>query len=213
MNKKQLTHYNFLKSEIRFRIWGLLSIYSELSFTNLCKKLYKSKSTVHPHLQKLIEIGIVEVVREEKVRGNIPAKIYSLTDRGLNQSIFTGVRDIEKVDKINPENFESILSSLKLFDIHIRNFINMKLKFYEKLENREDSLTILNQMKEEGELFGSMIFLSKSQYSKFKKFYNEILFKMNEIIKEDKINEKQINKPYFFIASGININKIIEHLL
>ncbi|MFW9781638.1 MAG: ArsR family transcriptional regulator, partial [Candidatus Heimdallarchaeota archaeon] len=46
---------------IRLQIWGLLNVYPELSFTELAKKLGKSKSTIHPHLQKLIELGIIEI--------------------------------------------------------------------------------------------------------------------------------------------------------
>ena len=49
-------------NDIRYRIYGLLSVYPELSFTELAKKLEKSKSTLHPHLQKLIELGIIEIL-------------------------------------------------------------------------------------------------------------------------------------------------------
>ncbi len=64
---------------IRLRIWGLLNVYPELSFTELAKKLGKSKSTIHPHLQKLIELGIVGISRKEHIRANIEAHYYSLT--------------------------------------------------------------------------------------------------------------------------------------
>ncbi|MFX1242175.1 MAG: ArsR family transcriptional regulator, partial [Promethearchaeota archaeon] len=84
--KKQFDPVKLFQNDTRFQMWGLLSMYPELSFSEICKKLEKSKSTVHHHLQKLIEIGLIEVKREEKVRGSIPAKIYALrnVDSGDN---------------------------------------------------------------------------------------------------------------------------------
>lgn len=198
MSSKNL---NFFNNEIRFRIWGLLSMYSELSFTELCKKLLKSKSTVHPHLQKLIKHDIVEVVREEKVRGNIPAKIFSLKKRELTSSTFTGIKEMEI--------FDDILSA-KSFEVHIRNFIDMKLRFYERLERSEGGPDVLKQMKDDEEIFNSTFFLTESQYRKTKELFNELLEKLNKIINEDGTKEKNRVKPFHFMVSAINLNRILE---
>ena len=67
-----------LDSEIRFQIFSLLSMYPELSFTELSKKLNKSKSTLHPHLKKLIEdLDLIEISKKVR-RGGNPAQYYSL---------------------------------------------------------------------------------------------------------------------------------------
>ena len=190
---------NFFKNEIRFRIWGLLSMYSELSFTELCKRLIKSKSTVHPHLQKLIEHGIVEVVREVKVRGNIPAKIFSLKKRELTYSTFTGIKEMEI--------FGDIFSAIS-FETHIRNFIDMKLRFYERLERSEDGTDVLKQMKDNEEIFNSAFFLTESQYRKTKELFNELLEKLNIIINND--GTKENVKPFHFMVSATNLNRILE---
>lgn len=208
MDNKQL---NFLKNELRFRIWGLLSMNSELSFSELCKKLSKAKSTVHPHLQKLMNEGIVEVVREEKVRGNIKAKIYSLKKKNkVSRSIFTGVKDLDLFENINPTNVNSIISNAKSFEVHNRNFTNMKLRFYESLEDSDDASNVLNKIKEGEESFNYTTFLTEPQYREFINIFDDLVKKMNKIIEDCEQKGETVEKPYFINASAINMQRIIE---
>ena len=83
-NDDNLLPENVLEqNEIRLLIWGLLNIYNELSFTEIAQKLGKSKSTIHPHLHKLIDVGLVKVSKQKKVRGSIPAKYYSMVPNAM----------------------------------------------------------------------------------------------------------------------------------
>ena len=52
-----ITLANVLKSKVRLEIFFLLTIYRELSLTELSKLAKKSKPALHRHLQKLIESG------------------------------------------------------------------------------------------------------------------------------------------------------------
>ena len=78
-NKKDIKlGLELLNHEIRFKIFSLLNMYPELNFTELSEKLNKSKSTIHPHIQKLIDVELIHVSREEQVRGKFSRKYYSL---------------------------------------------------------------------------------------------------------------------------------------
>ncbi|MFX0117588.1 MAG: winged helix-turn-helix domain-containing protein, partial [Candidatus Hodarchaeota archaeon] len=57
-----------LESKIRYRILLLLFAYGELSLTDLSNRLNKSKPALYHHLQKMIDLGLVEVSREKQVR-------------------------------------------------------------------------------------------------------------------------------------------------
>jgi DNA-binding MarR family transcriptional regulator len=74
----QMSLWDIMSSEPKFQIWSMLSIYQELSLADLARLTYKSKSTIHEHLKKMIEGGIVYETRSEPSKSNIEKKYYGL---------------------------------------------------------------------------------------------------------------------------------------
>ena len=182
----QPDYYKVFQNDIRFQIWGLLSIFPELSFTEICRKLSRSKSTVHHHLQKLLEIGVVEVIREEKVRGSIPAKIYSLRSRSERETIFacgigskpcpslvTGEQGSGTIQElldmgIDKNLSERVIQGEKLIEMYFKTIHVLRLEYLDKLFTDDNSPDVINEMFGNKEVFNSIIFLTESQHQRLR---------------------------------------------
>lgn len=206
-NSKEIqeeTVIEILKSEIRFRIFVLLNLYPELSFSEISQKLNKSKSTIHPHLEKLIKLELIEVSREEKVRGNIPAKFYSLKKGYL-----------EKLAGIDEESSElpvdeSTLMFFRTWTNFIIKTLEMYYKFFEIKAFEGNISKILEEMRKNKEGFSSMYFFSKEQYMKARDYYHEYQEKLTELEAEENGLKKE--RPFYIFTIAIPLKRVIETL-
>lgn len=204
--------YELMEHELRFRIFTLLSIYPELSFSQISKKLGKSKSTLHPHLEKLMEIELIHISRKEKVRGKFERFYYSLKPgyEEKTQSI-----DREIPDDINEEFEKLVLNDAKTWITSLKNILDAYIQFFETLPSRENySERIKKYVGEEAKLnetapFSSISFLTEKDYKTARKlFFNTIIKEMEEF--QDKSSGKIAEKPYCIITLGIPIKEVLE---
>jgi len=193
-NKKQF--FELLESELRFRIFSLLNIYPELSFSEISRLLNKNKSTLHPHLQKLIEIGVIKVSREEKVRGNFTRNYYSMKSDVFKEM---GILDEESIDK-------SIFTVLKNWMKFIIKISRLYEKYFNGLELEENGIKVLKEILYNQEALSGMYFFSAEQYKRVNRLTMDYLQKLekiqSEIVKEE--------KPYYVLSLTIPIKQIIE---
>lgn len=202
MNKLEIykePFFELLESELRFRIFSLLNIYPELSFSEIAELLDKSKSTLHPHIRKLIDIEVIEVSREEKVRGNFTRNYYSLKSGVFN--------DLEVVDKdlsaIDDYAFIVVKNWVK--------FIIKTMKTYEKFLNRleldENGIHKLKKSIVNHESLSGMFFFSVEQYRKASDLTIEYLKELEKIQREG-IKEE---KPFYLLSIALPIKHILEN--
>lgn len=201
-NSEEEPIIEILKSEIRFRIFVLLNLYPELSYSEISQKLKKSKSTIHPHLKKLINLELIEVSREEKVRGNIPAKFYSLKKGYLEK-----LADIDEESSELPVD-ESTLIFFKTMTNFLIKTMDMYYKFVEKMASEGNISMGLKEMRKNKEGFSSMYFFSKEQYMKARDYYHEYNEKLNELEVEESDLKKE--RPFFLLSIAIPLKRIIE---
>ncbi len=224
---KRIDPIRLFQNETRFQIWGLLSMFKELSFSEICKKLEKSKSTVHHHLQKLIEIGLIEVKREEKVRGSIPAKIYALRNVDSSDNAFvcgignkpcpslitgeiSGTIDDLLSYGLDRTISEKIIEGEKVIETYSKNIHESRFRFFENLSYLEDATEPIQKIIENKEFFNSIIFLSESEYYKLRKLVEDLLTKLYDIIENNNKTDVELHKPYVFLASAMNLENILE---
>ncbi|MFW9827718.1 MAG: winged helix-turn-helix domain-containing protein [Candidatus Thorarchaeota archaeon] len=204
---------------IKLRIWGLLKVYPELSFTELAKKLGKSKSTIHPHLQKLIELGIVEISKREHIKANIQAHYYSLTP------------DVDEITRIiandlsqgyNKEYVQKTAKSGKSLVIYHRRLLDNYIKFLTYLaetdsddivEIRKKIYKTVDYTKHDiSHFFGGFFFFTENQWKKWqKKLFKELMEFEEQCIKEQKENPNQEKFIYWF-HMGIPVKILFEEL-
>ena len=221
---------DIFKNKLRFQMWGLFSMYPELSLSDLSQKLGKSKSTIHPHLKLLLEIGLIQEVREQKVRGNIHAKIYALK-QGYDKKIAnmgkskkcltTGVIDKEMGAKMIEGNL--LQTQLQIEILQTRE------KFYQKLRDSgiegpdERALQVLNEMYKIEDLDGECNFkykenltiygyFSPESYLEVKRLQMEFFDAINAITQVEEGKEPNIEKPFYFFELGIPLKRMLEYL-
>ncbi|MGM0470034.1 MAG: winged helix-turn-helix transcriptional regulator [Promethearchaeati archaeon] len=138
---KEEPFLEILRNEIRFSIFILLNLYPELSYSEISQKLSKAKSTLHPHLKKLIKLELIEVSREEKVRGNIPANYYSLKKGYLEK-----LADIE-LDSSEILTDESALVFFKTMTNFLIKTLELYYKFIENMASEDNLSIVLEEMR------------------------------------------------------------------
>ena len=90
-----------LKSAPKFQIYSMLLIHPELNLNQLSRLLNKAKSTIHEHLDALIDSGLVSVVRKEKIRSDREKLYYGLTqeipqNQNFEESDLAPINDTEQ---------------------------------------------------------------------------------------------------------------------
>jgi predicted transcriptional regulator len=206
-------------SGLRLRIWGLLNVYPELSFTELAKKLGKSKSTIHPHLQKLIKLGIVEISKREHIKANIEAHYYSLTP---DADEITLIASDDLSQGFNKELVQKSAKTNKSIAIYHRKFLDKFIKFCEYGEEtdsddiveiaKEIYKTVNYEKLDISHVFGGHFFFTENQWKRFQKLLFNLVVEFEEqCIKEQKENPHQEKYIYWF-HTGIPVKILFEEL-
>ncbi len=201
-NNNEKSIVDVLKSKIRFRIFSLLHLYPELSLSELSKKMNKSKSTIHHHLKELIEYELVELSRQEKVRGNILANFYSLKPGYL-----------ERLSETDSELDKGTTTTIEFYNTYL-NFAIRTLELYknyfEMLELKEGGIEHLKEIFKQSESFSSMLFLSQEQFKKVLILYHEFIKEVNKIEAEE--NGVKREKPFYVFTMGLPLKQVIEEM-
>ncbi|MFX1413126.1 MAG: hypothetical protein ACFFA2_04735, partial [Promethearchaeota archaeon] len=181
--------------------------------------LGKSKSTIHPHLQKLIELGIIEISKREHIRANLEAHYYSLTP---DADEITSLPAYDLSQGYNKEYVQKTTKSGKSVVIYIRRLLDNYLKFLTYLEET-DSDEIVEIRKEIyktvdytkldlSHFFGGHFFFTENQWKRWQKLLFELVMEFEEqCIKEQKENPNQEKYIYWF-HMGIPVKILFEEL-
>ncbi|WP_371802372.1 ArsR family transcriptional regulator [Candidatus Lokiarchaeum ossiferum] len=191
-----------LHSKTRFLIYSLLSVYKELSLSQLSKELKRNKSTISHHLKKMIASGLVSLSKEEQSRSNIKSKFYCLVDDAddligfmhpddermkLKQKLKNGTLSFEERCQLEAE---------KLRD-HI-GFTQTKIELYQKWEkyllslekrilssNPKVAETALTELQIFGKRWSSISFYSETLAKEFNTRFSKLYQEMEELIKQE----------------------------
>ncbi|MHA2038777.1 MAG: winged helix-turn-helix domain-containing protein [Promethearchaeota archaeon] len=195
-------------SPIRSHIVGLLLMYPELSFTDLSKKMGRSKSTIHPHLKKLEEVGIVYVAREEH-RGGNPAKYYSYNRESGRKS---PVGKIDKSKGVNEDIAQKIITTEKNKMVVLKGVIEMYIKFWDLLgANLEEAPRIIEKMPSiMADYADTRFFLTKEEYELWWKKYFKLSVEFGKYLGEESIKNPSSEKSFYFFATFLPLKQIYE---
>ena len=219
---------DIFRNDIRFQLWGLFSMYPELSLSDLSKKLGKSKSTLHPHIKMLLQLDIIEIIREEKIRGSIKAKIFALK-KGYDEKISSCCPEYYQKKVIDKE-IGSIIARQGLAKAKIKKkTVETEIEFWEKILNSgiggpdEFALQLLQEMyklkqKSKGQVLMPLDslftqgYFSENVYKDFRTLYFEFFDKIQTIIHEDEKDDPTIEKPFFFSTQVLPLKKMFDYL-
>lgn len=196
-----------LESDIRFTIYCLLHVYPEISLSELSQRLNKTKSTIHPHLQKLLNIGLIEVSKEVKVRANIKAKYYSLRAGYKEEMEDYLLETCHDLDETTVQNKINLNKSCVVF---LKSIYERYLSYLEELENNDKAHEILQQSCDNYDMIHVFSFFSKKSLQKIIKLYEDFLTKFIEIEEEDVKENLTEEKPYLVLFELLNLKKIVK---
>jgi predicted transcriptional regulator len=208
-NNEELNLENFISmNPIRSNIIGLLQMYPELSYTELSKKMKKSKSTIHPHLQKLLDVGIIRF-RSKKQRGGNPPKYYSIDPETAKKSV---IGTIDKSKGIDKKVAQKIITKEKSKIIVLKGVLEMYIRFWELLEeNLEEAPKILEQMPTILSDFSDTRFhLTKEEYEQWYEKYFEKSVEFGTYLAKKRAKDPLVAKPYYFFATFLPLKQIYE---
>lgn len=203
-----------LGSRLKTRIMMMLRIYSELSLTQLSKKMGKVKSTISKHMKELIELGLVNQ-EERPARGNIDQIVYSAALIGFKGKTY---------DELKGDNSKEIFTYLQEeFQINRRLFsyileVNQQLlpyiaDFYDK-EPSDITDEFIHETYRYDTCIPRFRFMTKEEYLQYRKEYIEW---ENKFIRQMELKrlKESIEKPKEFMVINelIPIRKILDYVL
>lgn len=196
-----------MQNLVSFEIFILLLIYRELSMAQITTYIHKSKPTVFRHLQKLVDLGVVRETREEKVRSDVPAKIYT-----ADVSKFLEIPNItpDQLMQMDPLNKMKYYESIRKIVISTSQFGRSALERFETFYANLDSTPFgpLQQFMDAQRLTLTFNLLSESQYKKYIVAYQKFMIGfMGELIEDEKENPNAL-KPYLMLYSILPMTDI-----
>lgn len=196
-----------LSTESRYSIYLYLSIYNELTLDELSELMNKSKSTIHHHIQELINVDIVN----EYTKPGSKTKYYKLKLLNIRPKLVKTF-GIEAFKNISKDEQIQMLNEFA----EISNANNYIMQYFLELiiENEKRILKKINDEKQkpsEGrkdlvDHFIGALLISEKHRHEFKREMLELLEKYNKI-EEKNPNEK---KPYLYLMAGANIEDILS---
>ena len=211
-----ITILDILKSKIRLQLFFLLNVYGELSFTEISKYMGKSKPALHRHLQMMMEGGIIRVSREEKVRGSIMAKYYSIVEnvipyQDLDRKKMLTDPDVDK----RQENLKNLLEFEQTKYFISKASLDLLKDYTEDMQEKilTEPVGLEKEYMDQLEDFYIRIYqFSEQNHKLFLEYSKELIQKIND---NDKQHEKEHGKPpkmnHMYIATLIPLRKLMDH--
>jgi len=164
IDQKQLDVVDILKNSTRFMIHGLLSIYPQLSLGELKEMTGKSKATLVEHLKEMMNSKLVEVSMEEDYRPGMKKKWYALTPEADDETEKVVRKDSGKSDIDNlKDRIETYISFAQTKRNLLENWTEYLTCLSDKIDggDYEEVLEVMNEMKENHEIFTSSSYYSR----------------------------------------------------
>ncbi|HUT82683.1 MAG TPA: hypothetical protein VMZ29_15920 [Candidatus Bathyarchaeia archaeon] len=202
-----------LQNQVDFEIMMYFIMYRELSLSQLEKIIsHKSRPTVYRHIQNLLEAGIIQETREEKVRGHIKAKIYEIVPDFMDILPHYSQEQVEKM---------SIKERNELYNI-IRDALNPTIDFMNNiLEKMKEYLAILKPYPdtELQETFDKLDFhltlnyLSKIQYQLFMEEFTKFMQNLVPKLMVEEQKNPLAERSHVFLLGLLPIRKMFDRLM
>lgn len=121
-----LTSSKIMKSKIKSRIYQLFSIYQKLTLAEIATYLSRDKSSIHPHVHKLIEWGYI---KPPTIVDNKRSYIFEKSKKALNirREINLNDRNSQELLDVRADGLISVYKSLK-------RELEDKIEFWERMK-------------------------------------------------------------------------------
>ena len=227
-------------SKTGFQIFSLLEMYSELSLSQLSEKLKKSKSTVSANAKKMIDVGVVEIVKRQiasKKSGKINTEHFYRFTPDYQEKLSNLDMKIDLKKGFTEETAEEFirvnegLINIQKSNLQIASRFDQKILDSLKNGSEERAIQILNEftfaqdeqgnfIKDEEDKFipGSVAgfntwnYYTEDQFKIFKEKYKQFTKDLEEEFKKMEKIENKKEKSILFFGTSIPMKKMLEFI-
>ncbi|MFX1328784.1 MAG: ArsR/SmtB family transcription factor [Promethearchaeota archaeon] len=184
-----------IRHPLRFDIWAILELHTELNVTQITHYVEQSKSTVARHLKLMEKDGLlVSRIAEADVKGRIPPKIYQINPRFLEKEIELEQKSIsEKVQNLQQFYKKEIINYRKM-SYNIKKLLD----YLDPLLNLlEEQLGDIEKVKSTYDKFLSYIdepvflYFDKKRSKKLIDLRSEYVLKLHKLAMEEDLNTEE----------------------
>ena len=184
-----------VKHPLRFDIWAILELHTELNVTQITHYMKQSKSTVARHL-KLMEKDelLISRIAEAVVKGRIPPKIYQINPKFKERELELDKKSIsEEPEKIQQFYKREIINYRKM-SYNIKKLLDYLDPLLDLLEEQLGDITKAKSTYDEHlSYIDAPIFLyfDKKRSKKLIDLRTEYVLKLHKLAMEEDLNTKE----------------------
>lgn len=220
--KKEYDFGELLQNETRISILMYLRMNEHLSFSQIAELVGKSRSTVHHHLQKMIQGGIIRERSNEKPRDQFDPKFYELIKPAQAYS-FDSIPELPKEQQIQALLTTTKIHKTSLFFLHrilellANNLNNMEeiiktsgesvdpgelLKMWEGTSEKTKDQPIKHK-----DIFIYNVPVSENVYHEYIRLITELQGKIGDIRQQEEKEGGSSGSPYFIYHIAAPLGK------
>lgn len=231
--------WKMLKNKFKTQIFDAFEMYGRMSLTELAERLHKSKSTIHAHLNFLLELGLI---RKERVpldsNPNVYENYYELADNV--DEIFGAIDlDYQPFEKLTKEQMQLMIEPALSMSSLLKSFYETQIQYLEAIRDsgfdKEAMESINYSLKWVKDRDGNPVMLARNSFSY--NFYSERKFfeekqrlsrleqyknlDWDEVFNEEgdskevnseKVEDSRIERPLLIITSTMPYGYYVEYL-
>lgn len=196
-----------VKNQTKQCILVYLLIYNELTLDQLSNLLKKSKSTIHHHMQQLLEINLIT---EKSKPGSkiIYYKIHMFrTDVHMEKTYsFDYVKELSI--EMQSERLNDFLEYSVAFTLLMQNIIKLKFEKINQIKKdiTNNSQSIISMLESVQDQFSAIYLANSKQAEEFKEDIKQLISKYYD--KEDE--HVNLVHPTAFMILGMNIKEVLD---
>jgi predicted transcriptional regulator len=183
------------KHPLRFDIWALLELHTELNVTQINHFVEQSKSTVARHLKFMEKDGLlISRIKETDVKGRIPPKIYQINPKFKKKEL-----ELEEISlKDEPQKLQEFYKKEVINYRKISFNIKKLLEYLEPLLDLfEEQSGDINKVKETyNEYFSYLdepvfLYFDKKRSGKLIDIRTDYVMKLHKLAMEEDLNSEE----------------------
>lgn len=227
-NIQDISTNQLLSSKIKLKIFYLFEIYQKLTLQEIAEKLSRDRSSIHPHIHKLIEMGFLkQPTQVDENRSYIYERSQKqlswnrgldfslgLTPEFISQMLQIKI-DVCKAEKLFIEENLTFWSKLKEENQkkeHSDKFYEL-IKYVNDYQTDEDGKFLLIQKNKSSRFSKTSTVITQLEeetFREFRKEYKQLTSKYHRIALEKKKNQPASHFPLWVLTKFIPLEKILE---
>jgi len=184
-----------VKHQLRFDIWAILELHTELNVTQITHYVKQSKSTVARHL-KLMEKDelLISRIAEAVVKGRIPPKIYQINPKFKERELELDKKSISEQPQKIQQFYKREIINYRKMSYNIKKLLDYLDPLLDLLEEQLGDITKAKGTYDEYLSYIDepvFLYFDKKRSKKLIDLRTEYVLKLHKLAMEEDLNTKE----------------------